>query len=134
VEEYFHGIQNRKFEQLRKLLHSNYSYTSADGERHEGADAAIEIGEMYTNAFPDLQFEIKHMNVAGNVVVTEFYGIGTHRGELMGIAPTGKKVKIPVCNVLEVRDDKIYAEREYFDSAVMMRQLGVEAPRQKAAV
>ena len=46
---------------------------------------------------------------------------------LMGLAPTGRKVAIPVCNVIEVRDGKVYAEREYFDSANLMAQLGVGA-------
>jgi limonene-1,2-epoxide hydrolase len=34
-------------------------------------------------------------------------------------------MNIPVCNVLEVRDGKIYREREYMDMATMMVQLGV---------
>ena len=53
--------------------------------------------------------------------------LATHQGELMGIAPTGRRVEVPVCNVIEVRDGKIYAEREYFDTAHLMQQLGVAA-------
>ena len=43
----------------------------------------------------------------------------------MGIAPTGKTVAIPVCDVLEIRDGKIYSEREYMDMMTIMVQLGV---------
>ena len=43
------------------------------------------------------------------------------KNELMGFAPTGRKVTVPICDVIEVRDGKVYAEREYFD----MQQLGV---------
>ena len=42
-----------------------------------------------------------------------------------GIAPTGRQITIPVCNVMEVRDGKLYAEREYMDMLHMMQQLGV---------
>ena len=39
----------------------------------------------------------------------------------MGVAPTGRKVTVPICDVIDVRDGKVFAEREYFD----MQQLGV---------
>jgi ketosteroid isomerase-like protein len=35
-------------------------------------------------------------------------------------------VTIPVCNIVEFRDGKVYAEREYFDTLFLMQQLGVE--------
>lgn len=132
AEEYFSYIPKREYDKARELMHPEYSYTGADGQRQEGADAGLEVIQIYTNAFPDLHLDIKHMHAAGDIVVIEFTASGTHKGELMGIAPTGKKMKVPVCNVLEVRDDKVYAEREYLDSAVMFQQLGVEAHKQKA--
>ncbi|MDR8391697.1 ester cyclase [Aliifodinibius sp. S!AR15-10] len=134
VEEYLKAIPKREFDKARKLMHPKYSYTGADGKRHEGIEAGIGVGEMYTNAFPDLRLDVKYIHVAGNIVVAEFVGSGTHKGELMGITPTGKKAKVPVCSIMEFRDDKIYAEREYFDTAVMLQQLGVEVLKPGAAV
>ena len=43
----------------------------------------------------------------------------------MGIAPTNKKVSIPVCEIIELRDGKVYREREYMDMLHMMTQRGV---------
>ena len=31
---------------------------------------------------------------------------------------------MPVCNVIEIKDGKVYAEREYMDMAHMMQQIG----------
>jgi hypothetical protein len=62
---------------------------------------------------------------SGDTVVVEFIGRGTHKGDLMGIAPTGRSMNIPVCDVMELRDGKIYREREYMDMATLMVQLGV---------
>jgi len=59
------------------------------------------------------------------VVVTEFTARTTHRGELMGVAPTGRRIEIPVCSVVEVQDGKILAQREYFDTGLLHQQLGV---------
>ena len=115
----------RDFARYRQLFHPQYSYTGGDGQRQEGAEAGLAVAQMYTAAFPDMKLDIKSIHAAGNVAVVEFVPSGTHQGELMGIAPTGRKMSVPVCLVLEIRDGKIYAEREYFDSAVMMQQLGV---------
>lgn len=65
---------------MRKLIHLKYVYTGGDGQHHKGADAAIQVGEMYINAFPDLQVEITHKYVTGNIVITEYRAKGIHKG------------------------------------------------------
>jgi steroid delta-isomerase-like uncharacterized protein len=129
IRQYMDAVPRRDFDKIRQLLHPQYSYTSGDGQRQEGPEAGIAVAEMYTAAFPDLKLDVRRMHAAGDdVVVTEFVVRATHQGELMGIAPTGRKVEIPVCNVIDVRDGKIYAEREYFDTGHLMQQLGVTGP------
>jgi len=125
ARQYLEAVPRREFDKVRELYHPQYSYTGGDGQRQEGADAGIAVAQMYTTAFPDVKLDIKGIHVAGNVAVVEFVANGTHQGELMGIAPTGRKISVPVCNVMEMRDGKVYAEREYFDAALMMQQLGV---------
>jgi steroid delta-isomerase-like uncharacterized protein len=125
AREYLEAVPRHDFDKVRELFHPQYSFTGGDGRRQEGADAGIAVTQMYTTAFPDVKLDIKSIHVAGNVAIVEFVANGTHQGELMGIAPTGRKISVPVCNVLEIRDGKVYAEREYFDMAHMMQQLGV---------
>jgi len=128
MHQYMEAVSRRDFAKVRQLFHPQYSYTGGDGQRKEGAEAGIAVAETYTGAFPDLKFEVKRMHAVGDdVLVTEFVVRATHQGELMGIPPTGRKVEIHICNVIEVRDGKIYAEREYFDTAHLMQQLGVAA-------
>lgn len=128
MRQYMEAVSRRDFAGIRQLFHPQYSYTGGDGKRNEGPDAGIAVARMYTTAFPDLKFEIKGMHATGgDVVVTEFIVRATHQGELMGIAPTGRKVEVHICNVIEVRDGKIYAEREYVDTGHLMQQLGVAA-------
>ena len=55
----------------------------------------------------------------------EFTGRGTNTGELMGMPATNKGIDVIVCDVIEVRDGKVYREREYYDQLTMMQQLGV---------
>lgn len=132
VEQYLDAVPRRDFGLIRQMLHQQYSYTGGDGKKQEGPEAGIKVMEMATKAFPDLFFDIQHMIVSGNIIVTEFLSRGTHKGELMGISPTGKNVVVPMCNIIEIRDGKIFSEREYFDALFMMQQLGVEVGHEHA--
>lgn len=126
MRQYLEAVVRRDFEGIRRLFHPNYTYTGGDGQRLDGPEAGVAIAQMYTAAFPDLTLDVTRMHAVGDaVVVTEFTARGTHRGELMGVAPTGRRIEIPVCNVVEVQDGKILAEREYFDTGVLHQQLGV---------
>ena len=125
AREYLEGWNRRDWNRWSELLHPQYSYIGGDGMRQDGPEAALAVGQMFATAFPDGKLEIQHIHVVGNVAITEFTARGTQDGELMGIAPTGRSMTLPVCNVIEVRDGKIHAEREYMDMAHLMQQLGV---------
>jgi steroid delta-isomerase-like uncharacterized protein len=57
-----------------------------------------ESAKQYTaplfSAFPDVHVTIEDMVAEGNTVVTRWTAHGTHQGELMGIAPTGKTIAV----------------------------------------
>jgi steroid delta-isomerase-like uncharacterized protein len=129
AREYLEAFNGRDWDRFRGLLAPGYSYTGGDGERQQGPEAGLAVGQMFAAAMSDAKIEIQHIHVAGDTAVVEFHGSGTHDGDFMGIAATGRKVSIPACTVLEIKDGKITAEREYMDLAHVMRQLGViEAP------
>ena len=121
----FEAWNRHDFARLRELMHPEISYTGGDGEEQKGPDAGIALAEMYVRAFPDLRSDIVNIKEAGDTAIVEFVASGTHKGELMGIAATGKPIKIRCCLVMETRDGKSYREREYFDNLTMMTQLGV---------
>ena len=125
AQAYIEAWNSRNFDRMRDLMHPDYSYTGGDGQEQRGAEAGMAVARMFAAGFPDGRMSIVNIKEAGDTVFVEFIGRGTHEGDLMGIAPTGKSITIPVCNVLEVRDGKIYREREYMDMATMMAQLGV---------
>lgn len=125
VREFFDAFNRRDFDRARELMHPEYSYTGGDGRRQDGPEAGIAVAQMFHTAMSDAKIDIKRIHAAGDVVITEFTGSGTHDGDFMGNAPTGRKVTMPVCNVMEIRDGKIYAEREYMDMLHLTQQLGI---------
>jgi steroid delta-isomerase-like uncharacterized protein len=125
AREYLENWNRRDWKAYRQLLDDQYTYTGGDGKTQRGPEAGMAVGQMFATAFPDGRIDLRQIHTAGDTVIVEFTGSGTHRDDLMGIAPTGRHISIPVITVLTVRGGKIASEREYMDMAHMMRQLGV---------
>jgi steroid delta-isomerase-like uncharacterized protein len=99
------------------------------GDVFEGPEGARTYDESWANGFPDGQITIDNMVAAGDTVVVEVTGRGTHTGTLetsMGaIAPTGRSLTLKLCEVVELADGKVKTRRSYFDTGSMMAQLGL---------
>jgi steroid delta-isomerase-like uncharacterized protein len=81
---------------------------------------------MFIAAFPDLSFQTEHIVAEGNLVATHNVMRGTHRGEFMGVPPTGKPFAVNASDVCRFTDDGLIAEHwGVFDMGSLMRQLGV---------
>jgi steroid delta-isomerase-like uncharacterized protein len=79
---------------------------------------------MYQAAFEDGVVTIDDQIAEGEMVVTRWTGRGTHTGELMGIAPTGKEVTVSGITIARLANGKIAEEWELMDALGMMVQLG----------
>lgn len=82
--------------------------------------------ELFT-AYPDFMVELQSNFASGNQVCGESIMSGTHKGKMpdMPIEPTGKYFSVQGASVTELKDDKAYRTRIYFDMASMLQQLGV---------
>ena len=125
ARDYLDAWNRRDWARYRDVLHPEYTFTGGDEQTQKGQDAGLAIGQMFATAFPDGKIEVLNVHAMGNVAIAEFIGRGTHNGDLMGIAPTGRQISIPVCEVYELRDGKIHTERQYMDMMHLMQQLGV---------
>ncbi len=76
--------------------------------------------------FPDIHFTIDHLIAEDDKVVGAFTIRGTHKGDLLGIPPTGKQVVFSAMDIWRFEGGKI-AERclARVDRLGLMQQLGV---------
>jgi steroid delta-isomerase-like uncharacterized protein len=91
--------------------------------RLPGADGLLQVVAMIRAACPDLQRTIVHQFADGPAVATCFVDRGTHRGELMGVAPTARAITVSGINVETVRDGRIAEVWHAEDLLGLMRQL-----------
>jgi predicted ester cyclase len=74
-------------------------------------------------AFPDGRWTVEDQLAEGDKVVTRWSFTGIHRGNLMGIAPTGKQVTTSGVMIDRIVGGKIAEEWEEYDALGMMQQL-----------
>ena len=83
-------------------------------------------------AFPDRRFVVEEMIAEGDKVSARFTMRGTHKGELRGIAPTGREVTMTGIDMIRLSEGKMVEDRVEVDQLGMMQQLGVIASPQHA--
>jgi predicted ester cyclase len=109
---------------LGTFAHPRYEIVPT-GEVFDGAERVAEYYRITRAAFPDQRNENTVLHTGEDVVVAEFDLVGTHRGELRGIAPTGRSFRCRMCALFlfEPGEERIVCERVYFDQATIASQL-----------
>ncbi len=125
VREHMESENEHEFDAtLATFAHPRYELI-ATGEVYDGAEEVAEYYRSSRAAFPDQRNEKAVLHAAGDVIVAEFDLLGTHRGELHGIAPTGRTFRCPMCALFFFApdSDRIVCERVYFDQSTIAQQL-----------
>jgi steroid delta-isomerase-like uncharacterized protein len=91
----------------------------------QGYEQAKQFVSMYFGAFPDINVTVEDVIAEGEKAVTRWTMRGTHRGELMGIAPTDKQIELKGITIHRIEGGKIVEEWERYDNLGVMQQLGV---------
>jgi steroid delta-isomerase-like uncharacterized protein len=89
----------------------------------EGREGVKRFFETFRDAFPDVTVEIDELVEDGDRVAVATTFTGTHNGELMGMAPTGRSVSVTGIDIVRVEDGRIVEHRGLTDIAGLMRQL-----------
>ncbi|MFT5530653.1 MAG: steroid delta-isomerase-like uncharacterized protein [Candidatus Poriferisodalaceae bacterium] len=103
----------------------------ARGEKQPGKSAYKADYDRWREAFPDGLCRVENVIVSqdGEWAVVEFRNTGTHTGVLRSslgdFAPTGKRSEVRYCSILRVKGGMVVEGRDYYDSATIVRQLGL---------
>jgi predicted ester cyclase len=95
----------------------------------EVAGQAKQNYTAFRSAFPDWREEIVDVIAEEDKVVGRFKCSGTNRGEMMGIAPTGRHMEVDEVYFLRVENGKFVEFWGLEDNLARMRQLGLLPPR-----
>ena len=91
----------------------------------QGIGGLKEVAAKYRKAFPDLHLAIEDTISQGDKVVVRWSWSGTHKGDLAGLAPTGKKTGGTGITIFRHSDGKIAESWVNWDTLGMLEKLGV---------
>ena len=130
VRRILDAFSNRNLDLWDEIIAADYVYHNAfpPPEEVRGLEEYKQAMAGYFTAFPDVKITIEDQIAEGDKVVTRVTFCGTHNGEMMGIAPTGKKVTIKVIFIVRFAEGKAVEEWENFDTHGMLRQIGAVPP------
>jgi steroid delta-isomerase-like uncharacterized protein len=113
------------FAVIDEAISPNFVYrTSAFPEFH-GPGGFKEFFTEHRKTFPDLHYTVEDVVAEGDKVVARWTASGTHTGDMMGIAPTGKLVKAPGITIFRFAHGHIVEGRTVWDALALLQQLGV---------
>ena len=100
-----------------------------------GPESEKKRATLYRTAFPDLKLTIEDIIAEGETVMARWSCRGTHKGDLSGIAPTGKQFTISGVTIARLTNGKLAEGYVNWDALGLMQQLGVvpELANTKAA-
>ena len=94
-----------------------------------GPEGAKQFNMMLRGAFPDMQVMVEDQIAEGDKVATRWIARGTHQGEFMGVASTGKPFTINGITIFRIANGKLVEGWNRPDLLGLMMQLGaVPAP------
>ncbi len=94
----------------------------------KGKKAFIDDNIAFEKIFSDLRAEITNIFGQNDWVCIQGVMTGNHKGPFTlnngkQIHPTGKSIRIPICNVIRLKDGMITEIHEYFDQSSFTNQL-----------
>jgi steroid delta-isomerase-like uncharacterized protein len=125
VREHMESENRHEFDAtLATFEHPRYELVPG-GEVIDGSTEVARYYEETRAAFPDQRNELVALHHADDAVIAEFDLLGTHKGSYRGLPPTGRSFRCRMAAIFVFEADRLVCERVYFDSATILRQLGI---------
>jgi steroid delta-isomerase-like uncharacterized protein len=110
-------------DELIAPTYTHHDASTPDGGR--GPESEKKRVTLYRTAFTDLRLTVEDMIAEGETVVARWSCRGAHKGDLNGIAPTGKQIAISGVSVVRFTNGKMVEGWINWDALGLMQQLGV---------
>ena len=125
VRRFYEEMNNGRHNELAsELFTDDHQFHDPQVPGGVGPAAMAQVVSAYQTGV-DGHWEIEEMFSAGDRVVVRWTGSGTHVGEINGIPPTNKKVRVDAISIHRMADGKIAETWEVWDTLGFLQQLGV---------
>ena len=128
LQEVWNG---RNLAALEELVDPNFTHLSPPYGVTADRDGIKQLVEMFNVAFPDHYTAIEDLIAEGEKVAAQLTRSGTHKGEFLGIPPTGGQVKYSLLAVYRITGEKLVSCQYHADDLGLLKKLGVTEGHQQ---
>jgi steroid delta-isomerase-like uncharacterized protein len=121
--EVWHEGKNETIHELMSPDAVANGYYGAATQVH-GPDEFIAFAEKIRSAFPDSDVVVDQAFGVDDMVAVRWTASMTHRGDGLGVPPTGRKVSIKGMTMVRMLDGKIVEGWDVWDRLGMLEQIG----------
>ena len=126
--EYEEFWNQGKLDVIEEIYTADFVFHSPSGPGIDGLEGMKTIAKVFYTAFPDMQYTIEDMIAEGDKVALRWTLTGIHKGELMGIPPTGVPVSFKGNTIIRFAGGKYVELWSSWEARSIWQQLGVDPP------
>jgi steroid delta-isomerase-like uncharacterized protein len=121
------AVNESKYDVIPSIFSEDVTFVDpfTQGGIGHGAKAMTDFMIATKKAFPDFHFTVEAIWGEGDTAAWCGLADGTHLGEFPGLpAPTGRKIHVPMCQVMQFKDGKVKQMWVFTDSLGLAAQVG----------
>lgn len=118
------AVSSGDLQALHEIFSANVVEHDPAPGQGKGPEGYIKLFTMMRTAFPDLKVTVEHVVQDENNLAMAYKIHGTHKGEFMGIAPTGKAFEARGMQIGRYENGKIVERWGSSDELGLVKQLG----------
>lgn len=125
VDEFIQALFSRgEFDAVERYLAPEFVNRDPSPGYPGDREGFRKVAADFRDAFPDWHSEVHELIAERDLVVERFTAGGTHRGPVMGVAPTGQAVTLPGINIFRIAGGRIVERWGQLDVLGLLQQLG----------
>jgi steroid delta-isomerase-like uncharacterized protein len=115
-----------RLDAIDEMLASDVVIHGIGGEAIHGPENYRPFIESVHNTFSPIEVVVEDAVEQGDTIVARCTVRGTHTGDGIGVAPTGRRVEFSGMTMVKVKDGKMVEVWNNFDFASMQQQIGAD--------
>lgn len=123
VLRFIEAYNNRNLDYLN-LIDEFVASDYVDHSNNVGREGLKQLFVMGLNAFPDWKETIEDIVAEGDKVWVRLTYTGTHKGQFMGLPPTGKKITSKAVDIYRLANGKLVEYWNVTDNVNIFKQVG----------
>jgi steroid delta-isomerase-like uncharacterized protein len=127
LQKFGGAVNSGELELLRDVIASDVVDHDPAPDQGAGPEGYIRMFAAMRTSFPDLAIAVDQVLADEDKIAIAYTVTGTQKGEFLGIAPTGRKIRARGLQIARFRDGKMVERWGSSDQLGMLQQIGARA-------